>query len=90
VNGPSISLERTVEAALTVGIVAASLLFLVGFSQGMEGALRTGILILMGTPVLRVLIISAGLLRKRDWLFGLASVFVLSVLASSAFMAFRR
>ena len=52
-------------------------------------AKRAGIIILMFTPVARVVLVTLGLLQQRDLLFGLISAFVLAVLASSVWVAFR-
>ena len=43
----------------------------------------------MFTPVARVFLVTLGLLKERDLLFGLLSAFVLAVLASSVWVAFR-
>jgi uncharacterized membrane protein len=79
-----------VEAALTAGLLVASFLMLVGLASGSrEAALRAGILVLLFTPVLRVVLVTAGLLARRDVVFGSISAFVLAVLASSLWVAFR-
>jgi uncharacterized membrane protein len=51
--------------------------------------MRAGIVLLLFTPVARVLLVTVGLLKQRDLLFGLVSAFVLTVLLSSAWLAFR-
>jgi uncharacterized membrane protein len=89
VKGGLQSLERTVEVVLTVGLLTASLLMLFGLVRSHEGALRAGILLLLFTPVARVVLVTAGLLREGDRLFGAISAFVLAVLASSIWVAFR-
>ena len=43
----------------------------------------------MFTPVARVVILTAGLFRERDTLFGLVSLFVLGVLVSSIVVSAR-
>jgi uncharacterized membrane protein len=78
-----------VEAVLTAGLLAASVLMLWGLAAARGGALRAGIVILLFTPVARVVLVTAGLLRDRDYLFGAISAFVLAVLASSIWVAFR-
>jgi hypothetical protein len=88
-NDRLLQLERVVEIALTGGLTLASVLLLAGLGGHREAALRAGIIILMGTPVIRVLIITGGLLRQRDWAFAVASFFVLSVLATGAFLSLR-
>jgi len=89
VNERLLALERTVEAVLTTGLALASGLLLFGLARSQGAALRAGIVILMFTPVARVLLVTLGLLKERDVLFGLLSAFVLAVLASSVWVAFR-
>ena len=48
-----------------------------------------GVLLLIATPVLRVLVVTVGLALDRDWLFVGVSLFVLSVLLSSAYVSGR-
>lgn len=88
-SDPALTLERTVEGALTLGLGAASLLLFAGLVRGDPEMLRYGVLVLMATPVLRVALVTFGLLRRRDLLFGSLSAFVLAVLLLSALMAFR-
>jgi uncharacterized membrane protein len=83
------SLERAVEATLTLGVALSGALLLYGLARSSERALLAGILLLLFTPVARVLLVTVGLLRQRDLLFGSISGFVLLVLLSSAWMAFR-
>jgi uncharacterized membrane protein len=85
----SLALERAVEGVLTLGLAAAGVLLLVGLFKDAEAMLRYGILVLMATPVLRVALVTGGLLRRRDLVFGGLSAFVLAVLFLSAFMASR-
>ena len=88
-NERLLSLERAVEAVLTTGLGLATALLLFGLVRSHEPTLRAGIVILMFTPVARVVLVTVGLLKERDWLFGLISAFVLAVLASSVWVAFR-
>jgi uncharacterized membrane protein len=83
------SLERVTEVALAVGLFAASLLMLFGLVRSHDEALGAGILILLFTPVARVSLLTVVLLWRRDALFGVISAFVLAVLASSIWVAFR-
>lgn len=75
-------LERVIEALLTSGLLASATLLLIGLALGAPSALRWGILLLLLTPVARVVVLTLGLLLARDWLFGFVSLFVLLVLAS--------
>ena len=88
-NERLLSLERNVEAVLTTGLGLATVLPLLGLARSHEPTLRAGIVILMFTPVARVVLVTVGLLKQRDLLFGLISAFVLAVLASSVWVAFR-
>jgi uncharacterized membrane protein len=85
----SLSLARAVEATLTLGVAVSGALLLYGLFRSSESALHAGILVLLFTPVAREFLVSLGLLKQRDLLFGLISAFVLLVLLSSAWMAFR-
>ena len=88
-NERLLSLEHAVEAVLTAGLGLATVLLLFGLARSHPPTLRAGIVILMFTPVARVVLVTVGLLKQRDWLFGLISAFVLGVLASSVWVAFR-
>ena len=88
-NERRLTLERSVEAVLTTGLALATVLLLFGLLRSHEPTLRAAIVILMFTPVARVVLVTLGLLQQRDLLFGLISAFVLAVLASSVWVAFR-
>jgi hypothetical protein len=82
-------LERAIEVALTAGLAASAALLLAGLVGGWGEGLRWGILLLMLTPVARVVVLTLGLFLKRDWLFGFVSLFVLAVLCSGMFVSLR-
>ncbi len=88
-KGPA-TLDRAVEIALSVGLVVSGSLFLFGLSLGSDEALRVGTVLLMATPVARVAIVTVGMFAERDWAFGLVSLWVLAVLATSVGVAFHR
>ena len=88
-NERLLALERTVEVVLSTGLGLATLLLLFGLARSHEPTMRAGIVILMFTPVARVVLVTLGLFKERDVLFGLISAFVLAVLASSVWVAFR-
>jgi uncharacterized membrane protein len=77
------TLERAVEAALTLGVAASAVLLLAGLVFSHEAALRYGIVSLMCTPVARVVVMTAGLFYEGDRRFGLVSLVVLAILAGS-------
>jgi uncharacterized membrane protein len=60
-----------------------------GLLLAREPLLRAGVLVLMFTPVVRVVIVTLGLLRERDWLFAGISAFVLTVILSGMAVAAR-
>jgi len=78
----SLRLERAVEIALTAGVATSGLLLLLGLVLGREGVLRSGIVILMLTPVVRVAVLTLGLFRDGDRRFGFVSLAVLAVLVT--------
>lgn len=83
------ALEKATEVALSAGVVMSGLLLLVGLAAGSGPALRAAVILLMATPVVRVVILTLGLLHERDWAFAAVSFFVLAVLASGILVAFR-
>ena len=87
-DGPT-TLDRVIELVLTVGLVLSATLLVVGLVRGQASALRAGILLLMLTPLARVVVVTVGLLKRRDWFFALASLWILGVLLSSLWVAFR-
>lgn len=84
------TIERSAEFVLSAGVLASGILLLAGLLTGTELLLRFGVILLMATPVVRVVIVTLGLLHERDWLFSAVSSFVLSVLASGIYVAFGR
>ena len=63
------------------GIVAAALAF-----RG-RGIIQLGLLVLIATPVARVLFSAIGFARERDWTYVVLTLIVLSVLLYSLFFA---
>lgn len=76
-------LDRVIEIALTVGLLASGMLLVLGLVWDQPTTLRAGIVILMGTPVLRVVVVAVGLALERDWAFVAISLWILGVLLSS-------
>jgi uncharacterized membrane protein len=83
------TLERIVEVALTVGVAVSGVLLVAGLLFGSTTPMWWGVLLLIATPVLRVLVVTVGLALDRDWLFVGVSLFVLGVLLSSAYVSGR-
>ncbi len=51
------------------------------FALNADGIVQTGLLVLIATPVLRVVFSLVGFARQRDWLYVVLTLGVLSVLA---------
>ena len=83
------TLERIVEAALTAGVAGSGLLLVSGLVLGSTAPLWWGVLLLIMTPVVRVLVVTVGLILDHDWLFAGVSLFVLGVLLSSVYVSGR-
>jgi uncharacterized membrane protein len=77
-----LSLVRVVEVVLTLGVAASGVLLLLGLILGRDGVLRTGIVLMMLTPVARVAIMTFGLFQEGDRRFGFVSLAVLAVLVA--------
>jgi uncharacterized membrane protein len=82
------AMERVIEAALTLGLVLGGGLLVIGLVMDSEPVLRWGIVVVMLTPMARVIVVTTGLLYRRDWTFGLVSFFVLSVLVVAALQGY--
>lgn len=75
---------------LSASILAAGIvLSLAGFSAA-PLFLRTGLIVLMATPILRVAVSVAEYVRLRDWLFSATALAVLLVLLTSVTLALVR
>ncbi len=83
------ALERVVEVALTAGVAVSGLLLVAGLVLGSTAPLWWGVLLLILTPVARVLVVTVGLILDHDWLFAGVSLFVLGVLLSSVYVSGR-
>jgi uncharacterized membrane protein len=87
-DGPT-SLDKVIELVLTVGLALSGALLLLGLVSGGRSTLQAGVFLLMLTPLARVVVVTAGLFRRKDWLFALASLWILCVLLSSLWVGFR-
>ena len=83
------TLERTIEVALTGGVVLSGALLVSGLALSAPGLLWWGVLLLILTPLVRVVVVTVGLVLDHDWLFSAVSLFVLAVLLSSLYVAGR-
>ncbi len=82
-KGAASALDRLIEGLLSVGVVLAGLLLLAGLLRTDPALLRAGLLLLMFTPVARVVVVTVALLVQRDWAFAAMSLWILLVLLSS-------
>jgi uncharacterized membrane protein len=74
----------TSAACLTIGLV----LWMAGAAEGPANALLTaGLMILMATPILRVIVSLVEYVRMRDWFFVVTTVLVFGVLLVTVTLA---
>ena len=84
------ALEERIELALKAGLALSTLLLVGGLVFGSDALLRFGLLLLMATPVVRVVVVTGAMALERDWLFALISSFVLAVLLGGIWVAMRQ
>lgn len=65
------------------GALEISVLFSRAASGDGTAVLALGLLVLMLTPVLRVMVLAIGWLHQRDWAFAAVAISVLALLAAS-------
>jgi uncharacterized membrane protein len=80
-------LDEVIEAVLTGGLAISSALLLLGLVLARPGLLTAGIVLLLLTPVARVVVVTIDLVRRRDWVFAATSAWILGVLLFSLFVA---
>jgi uncharacterized membrane protein len=67
----------------------SGLLLVSGLVMRAPHLLWWGVLLLILTPLVRVVVVTVGLVLDHDWLFSAVSLFVLGVLLSSVYVAGR-
>lgn len=82
-------LDRVIEGVLSVGLLCSSVLLVAGLVAARPHLLSAGIVLLMLTPLARVVVVTIDLLRQRDWAFAATSVWILGVLLFSIYVAWR-
>jgi uncharacterized membrane protein len=89
-------LERAIGVVLRVGVVVSSLCFGAGLALTFAGTpaaanllLQVGIVVLLATPVARVVVSVVEYAQERDWTFTALTVIVLLELAVGAFASLR-
>ena len=80
-------LDEVIEAVLTGGLAISSVLLLAGLLLARPGLITAGIVLLLLTPVARVVVVTIDLVRRRDWVFAATSAWILGVLLFSLFVA---
>ncbi len=88
-NENASGLDKTIEVVLMLGLAASALLLVLGLSLGRSSLLQAGVLLLMLTPVGRVVVVTLGLFHQGDKLFGFVSLGILLILISSGIVALR-
>jgi uncharacterized membrane protein len=89
-------LEELLGRVLVAGVVSSAAILAAGIVASVAdwGAapllLRTGLIVLMATPILRVVVSVAEYLRLRDWFFAATALAVLAVLLTSVGVALTR
>lgn len=88
-------LEVTLGRLLHTGVFLSAIAMAAGLALWMiqgetalsSGILTTGLMILMATPIMRVLVSLVAYLRMRDWLFAGTTVLVFVLLAVTVTLA---
>ena len=83
------ALDRVIEGVLSVGLLCSSVLLAAGLLTGRHGLLSAGVVLLMMTPLARVVVVTIDLVRQRDWPFAATSLWILGVLLFSLYVAWR-
>jgi uncharacterized membrane protein len=91
-------LEVMLGRVLLAGVLLASGCLAVGLIMWMAGGypiaadrvLAAGLIVLMATPILRVVVSLVEYLRMRDWLFAATTIVVLAVLMGAVAVALRQ
>ena len=87
-------LEVHLGRLLLVGVLASATCLTAGLlltlaGRSAEVILTTGLVLLMATPILRVIVSIVEYVRMRDWFFVAVTMFVLLVLAGTVLVALR-
>jgi uncharacterized membrane protein len=86
-------LENTIGLVLRAGVVASSIALAAGLAlelmdvPGAPWLLNAGIVMLLATPVARVIVSIVEYIRERDWTFATLTAIVLAELLASAVAA---
>ena len=92
-NDLELTLGRLLGIGVTISSVALGAGLAVALTFGTGAAsnflLTAGVLLLLATPIVRVVVSSVGYARRRDWLFVVLTAIVLAELIASIFAALR-
>ena len=88
-------LELTLGRLLQVGVIAAAIALAAGLvvwmtigpSEIATTALTIGLIVLMATPIIRVVVSLVAYIRMRDWFFVVTTVMVFVLLAATVTLA---
>ena len=91
-------LEVILGRVLLAGVLSSSACLAVGLIMWMAGGypvaanrvLAAGLIVLMATPILRVVVSLVEYLRMRDWFFAATTIVVLAVLMVAVAVALRQ
>ena len=91
-------LERQLGRLLVAGVILSAVLLAGGLALWLRAPghpatvwlLNAGLVVLMGTPIMRVIVSLAEYVRLRDWVFAGLTVAVLAELALTVFVALGR
>lgn len=91
---PLSRLETHLGRLLLAGVLASAACLAIGLLLTLAGRpagliLTTGLVLLMATPILRVIVSIVEYIRMRDWFFVAVTLFVLLVLAGTVLVALR-
>jgi uncharacterized membrane protein len=87
VTGETTRLDRAIEIALTAGLLVSAALMSAGLLLERPPLVRLGILLLLFTPLVRVVVVTIGFSLRREWIFVGLSLWILAVLGSSLHVA---
>jgi uncharacterized membrane protein len=74
-------IERILGSLLRAGVISAAGVVIVGGALSEPDIIRFGLLLLVGTPVVRVVFSVIAFALERDWLYVWITLIVLAVLA---------
>lgn len=93
----TVAFERLLGRTLGVGVALSTALLAIGLTLSLvlpgrhaDVLLDAGLLLLMATPMTRVLLSCAEYVRERDWFFAVNALGVLVVLAVTVWTAWRQ